>query len=382
MFWFAYYPVCKGNSENAENDAARRKKKFTLEQWTIKLPGSNRWQGKQKECNLYLRLLYAYLNAFVPKDGLGMVQPYRSSLLHYSSSFDCLSFVQAEFLVYTLVHFWMVDNDFSPLPVSVCQTFGVTFPLRAVLGETPPTPGLAKVLRLLVQYLNCSLIAPAAGSEGSGGAVFAESPVKKVSFSGEFERLRTMLVAFESSAGSWNAIIQRPLYRFILRSFLFCPIGTSIMSASQVFSLWVTYLRPWKTSLENFAEFEAPIFKSSDSLRRENGSSDGKNNDDRKDGSSREQSVYTPVWESYVAANYLFYSSLVVHFLRFTHKFLLTNVETAVQMVLKVRLHNFLLSNCSYLSRLCFFFYFVVISLDCLNFKYLFYSHHFFTAKL
>lgn len=335
MFWFAYYLVCKGNSETAETGVVRKSRRFRLEQWTSSLPsivGANRRSGQKTECNLYLRLLYAYLSTFVLKCGLAACQPYRSSLLHYSSSHDTSVFVQAEFLVYTFVHFWMVDNDFSPLPVSLCRSFGVSFPFRAVLGETPPTPGLGEVLKLLVKYLNNSLVA---SSEGNGQMVHAESPVKKATSPVSFERPRSAMVAFENPVGSWNLIIQRPLYRFILRTFLFCPMGTSLKNAAQVFSLWVTYITPWTISPDDFAEFEAPIVLNSDSSKKENGPSERKSNDVRKEGCN-EESVYSPMWESYVGSNYLFYSSLVVHFLGFAHKFLHTNAEAVVEMVLKV----------------------------------------------
>ncbi|KAF6140377.1 hypothetical protein GIB67_005302 [Kingdonia uniflora] len=44
---------------------------------------------------------------------------------------------------------------------------------------------------------------------------------------------------------------------------------------------------------------------------------------------------YTSSWEGYVLSNYLYYSSLVMHFLGFAHKFLHTDVETIIQMVWK-----------------------------------------------
>jgi len=125
----------------------------------------------------------------------------------------------------------------------------------------------------------------------------------------------------------------------------------------------------WKTSPDDFVEFEAQILHNSDSLKKENVPSERKNSDGKKEG-CREEVVYTPIWESYIASNYLFYNSLVVHFLGLAHKFLHTNVETVVQMVLKVCLaclgHMFArisIHNCS-----CF----IVISPIC--FKFLFYS--------
>ncbi|KAJ6822222.1 uncharacterized protein M6B38_389945 [Iris pallida] len=323
ILWFAYYPVCRGSSETSDAATVRKSRRFRLENWTSSLPSivaPNRRPGGKRGCDLYLRLLYAYLRAFVPKRGLGSYQPYRSSLLHYSSSYDCSAFAQAEFFVHALVHFWMVDNDFSPFPVAVCRSVGVSFPFRAVLGETPPTPGLGDVLKLLVKYMNCGLV------DGNSRKVFDERSVRNVSSLLD-GKSSSAVVSGESSFGSWNLVMQRPLYRFILRSFLFCPVGTSIKNATQVFSLWTTYMAPWETSIDDFAEFDEP----GDGSQKEKQPADGNNTE-----GSKGEAVYTPIWESYVASNYLFYSSLVVHFLGFAHKFLHTNVDIVVQIVAKV----------------------------------------------
>ncbi|XP_073002576.1 uncharacterized protein [Typha latifolia] len=321
IFWFAYYPVSRGDSEGPESGVIRKKRRFRLENWTSSLPvlsATGRQPGQKPQCSLYLRLLYAYLQAFVPKGGglLQSCQPYRSSLLHYSGSGDGAAFFQAEFLVHTFVHFWMVDNDFSPLPVAFCRSFGVSFPFKAVFGEIPPTPGLGDMVKLLVMYLNCNKNSP---DEVNEQKMFTKSPVMK-----DIVRSRAAMFSCENSVGSWNSVIQRPLYRYILRTFLFCPMGASFKNAAQVFSVWIMYMAPWKTSKEDFVEFDAPP-----------GVQNQENKDTGMEGCQIE-SVYTLAWQSYVLSNYLFYSSLVVHFLGFAHKFLHTNVESVIQMVSKV----------------------------------------------
>lgn len=45
---------------------------------------------------------------------------------------------------------------------------------------------------------------------------------------------------------------------------------------------------------------------------------------------------YSSSWQGFVLINYQYYSSLVVHFLRFAHKFVHTDTEAIVQMVSKV----------------------------------------------
>lgn len=302
-----------------------------MENWTSSLSvlsSSSRRSGQKAECSLYLRLLYAYLRAFVPKCGLGSYQPSRSSLLHYSLSYDGSAFWQAEFLVHTFVHFWMVDNDFSPLPVRVCHSCGLSFPYRAVLGETPPTAGLGEVLKLFVNYLNCNLISP--NTEGNDLMVYGESPVRKGSVS--VVKSRAAMVPSDNSFGSWNTVIQRPLYRFILRTFLFCPMGAFIKNAAQVFSLWGTYMEPWKTSPEDFVEFV--MHGAAQNLESSRKEYLAKTNEDKE--GNRVTSLYSLAWQNYVLSNYLFYSSLVVHFLGFAHKFLHANVESVVQMVSQV----------------------------------------------
>lgn len=321
MFWFSYYPVCRGNSENSANISAQKSKR--LRNWASSIPGfsSNRRGSVQKiDCNLYIRLLYAYLREFVPIYDLSAHQPYRSSLLHYSAGNDDSIIMQAEFFVNTLIHFWLLDNDFSPLPVKVCKSFGVSFPFRSVLGETPPTSGLGEVVKLFVKYLNLSSVVL---TEGSVQVEYGGSPRWAVSgLSGVVKSRDVMPVSpCVRSVGSWNLMIQRPLYRFILRTFLFCPVESSIKNVSEVFSLWIGYMEPWRISLDDFRELDAIV----------NGSKNA-----RKEDEQLLACGYSSTWQDYVLSNYLFYSSLVMHFLGFAHKFLHSDAEVVVQMTLKV----------------------------------------------
>ncbi|OMO52532.1 hypothetical protein COLO4_37128 [Corchorus olitorius] len=325
MFWFAYYPVCKGNNENLDSNSVKRSKRFTLENWTHSIrgfSGLNKREAEQKfEGNLYIRLLYAYLRAFVPIFDLGAHQPYRSSILNYSLKGDGSVIFRAEFLVNLFVHYWLVDNDFSPLPVKACKSYGVSFPFRSVLGETPPTSGLGEVVKLFVKYLTLSSVI---STDGFDNVEHSGSPSWRVSAG--FDSGKSMDVVSVSpgvcSVGSWNSWIQRPLYRFILRTFLFCPVGTSIKNASQVFSVWVSYMEPWTITLDDFAELDAIV--------------NGSNKDVRKQESQSQASGYSSLWQGYVLSNYLYYSSLVMHFIGFAHKFLHSDPEVIVQMLLKV----------------------------------------------
>ncbi|WMV43586.1 hypothetical protein MTR67_036971 [Solanum verrucosum] len=258
MFWFVYYPVCRGNSEGPQTVSVRRSRRFRLENWTYSIPGlssTKRGMEQKNEGDLYMRLLYAYLRAYVPVADMKAHQPYRSSLLHYSFSYGTPIVEKAEFLVSTLIHFWLVDNDFSPLPVNLCKSFGVTFPFRSVVGEIPPTSGLGEVVNVFVKYLNLSSIA-------------------------------------------------------------------SSDRTDQVFTLWVSYLEPWSISMEEFAELNADMGKS--------------NRGTLKEVTPSMPHGYTSSWQVFVLANYLYYSSLVMHFIGFAHKFLHTDPKVIVKMVSKV----------------------------------------------
>ncbi|KAH7514196.1 hypothetical protein FEM48_Zijuj11G0063000 [Ziziphus jujuba var. spinosa] len=324
MFWFAYYPVCRGNNENSDNVSAKRSRRFKLENWVSSISGfsSARRSSEHKiECNLYMRLLYAYLRAFVPVHDLNSHQPYRSSLLHHSMSFDGTIIMQAEFLVNTFTHFWLVDNDFSPLPVNLCKSFGVSFPLHSVLGETPPTAGLGEFVNLFVKYLNLSSLVHTDGNEN---VEHNGSPRWRITGSFDSSKSKDVMVGSPNfrTVGTWNLSIQRPLYRFIFRTFLFCPMETSIKNASQVFSVWISYMEPWLISLDDFADLDVIVNASA------------KNS--RKADSQDLVGGYTSSWQGYVLSNYLYYSSLVMHFIGFAHKFLHADVEIIVQMVLKI----------------------------------------------
>lgn len=296
IFWFAYYPVSRGSAEVSNPGSVRVTRKSRLENWVSSIPvisATGRKPGQKPESSLYLQLLYSYLKAFVPKLGSGSFMPHRSSMLNYSITDDESAYLQAEFVVQTFVQFWMVDNDFSPLPLQMVPSLGLSFPYQAMLGTAPPTAGLADVLKLLVNYLHCY---PSTPQMGNACMMFGKS-------------------------------LQRPLYRFILRSFLYCPIGASIKNPVQVFYLWMTYIEPWNVSKEDFSELE----------------STKEQRDERKDRNHREKG-YTVAWRGYILDNYLFYSSMVVHFLGFAHKFIHADVGSVIKMVSEVSCRAFCLS--------------------------------------
>ncbi|RDX72381.1 hypothetical protein CR513_48145, partial [Mucuna pruriens] len=308
FFWFAYYPVSRGKYDNPDRASVKRPKKFRLEDWAwaSSIPGFSvskrcpEGNGKPR-CNLYTRLLCAYLRAFVPSYDLNAHQPYRTSILHYGSGYDASVVARAEFVVNALIHFWLVDNDFSPFPASTCRSFPA--------GEVPPAPGLGEVVRLFVRYLNLSTLAAFRDGGGECG-----SPRFRT-----VEGAKSKDLGSARSLGCWNFCVQRPLYRFLLRTFLFCPMAASVKNVSQVLSVWVGYLEPWTMNVDEFSNVDAIAGE-----KKENSAP------------ASAGGGFAPQWQDYVLSNYLYYSSLVMHFIGFAHRFLHSDVEIVVQMVLKV----------------------------------------------
>ncbi|KAK9079967.1 hypothetical protein SSX86_001642 [Deinandra increscens subsp. villosa] len=323
LFWFVYYPVCKGSCDDNHTTTFVTSrgvtKRFRLENWAYKsIPvfGNARGGNEPKNRrdgggNLYIRLLGAYLRFFVPLNDLNAQSPYRSSLLHYSSSYSSSLVVDsAEFFVHTLIHFWIVGNDFSPLPVKQCKSFGVVLPLRSVLAELPPTAGLGEVVDVFVKYLNSNFLPNSVDRCDQQTGVSSKGPTWNGTGSGV------------EPICYWNSCIQRPLYRYILRTFLFCPVETSLKNVSQVFSLWVNYMEPWAVRLDEFPK----TCEDADSVKR----------DSMNEVNISHSREYSSSWQGFVLSNYLFYSSLVMHFIGFAHKFIHTDPELIVQMVSKV----------------------------------------------
>uniref|UniRef100_A0A8I6Y531 Sphingomyelin phosphodiesterase n=2 Tax=Hordeum vulgare subsp. vulgare TaxID=112509 RepID=A0A8I6Y531_HORVV len=308
LFWFAYYPVSSANpAASISASAPTHKSRSRIESWVSTLAptsGGTRKPGQKPEPCLYLKLLYAYLREFVPTAACTPVRRLTGTLLQRTASQEGADaadpFDRAEFFLHTLVQFWLVGDDFSPLPVQTYRAFGLKLPsrARAELSEQPPSPGLGDAVKLLVMYLNYCV----------GG------PARMV-----FEGMTARNVVCDSQVGFWNPLIQRPMYRFVLRAFLFCPIGAVIKNATQVFSMWLAYMEPWKVTQRELDEYDASLMQGTGTQVMQKG-----------------ELLYTPSWKNYVLSNYLFYSSMVVHFLGFAHKFIHSDVSSVLVMILKV----------------------------------------------
>ena len=78
---------------------------------------------------------------------------------------------------------------------------------------------------------------------------------------------------------------------------------------------------PWNISKEVFSELESTKEQRDEGMERNN-----------------REMRYTVAWRGYILENYLFYSSMVVHFLGFAHKFIHADVGSVIKMVSEVSL--------------------------------------------
>lgn len=106
---------------------------------------------------------------------------------------DDVNFGRAEFIVYTLINFWLVGNDFLPLSLNVCNSFGVNFSFRSLVGETNPTEGLGEIVNVFVQYLNLISMQPNYGLDKAAST--------------ESQEWRMSGNVGVRSVGSWNLVI-------------------------------------------------------------------------------------------------------------------------------------------------------------------------------
>ncbi|KAH9300501.1 hypothetical protein KI387_012084, partial [Taxus chinensis] len=372
MFWFAYYAVCKDNSNETEIESnefskfgGRRVSKF---RWTPSLPGLYPSHGRGSLGKLnsrpYWHLANLYLQAFVPISDLdSSALPFGASpspYLHHLFAEGRSVFSRAEFVVNTFVQFWLVDGDSSPIPLPICQSLNISLPFDSgCCRYVPPSADHIDAIKILVNYFNISLQAP-------------QDEINPFQSDLKWRRAsQTDIVvpgSFASSSGTagvltpWSQLLQRPLYRFISRAFLYWPIGASVKKLAFIIDLWLDYLEPWNGVIERqpMLVSEDVYFEAENKMLRDparalsplsgalllkqkagtgsGGSPVGKSMDENKD-----DSRYNEQWQNYVLANYPFYTTLFVHFLAFANKFVHIDTEAVLQMTHKVL--NFLASS-------------------------------------
>lgn len=353
MFWFAYYPVCKDNDNMNRSDSDEMKLGFKkgsrsrFEKWASSLHSlhgshGNRRSGKFNS-SPYLHLLNLYLHKFVPISDF--CAPSVSA--HHFFEENPSMFSRAEFVVHTFVQFWLVNDDFSPLPLRLCQSFGIVIPVSNLYHRYAlPSVEITEAVRILVNYVNSTLCCPQE-ELNSGWRVASQI---------DTPRLRSFSLPLSSLVvpATWSHLLQRPLYRFILRAFSYWPVGACLKKAAYIVDLWLDYLQPWNIGAEgeimpaleedHYFEAENKMLRDRDQrLSSLSGSLLLKQKTDTDSvGSvvkrSKKESCYgyNDQWQNYVLANYPFYSSLIVQFLVFAHKFVHIDTKAVLQMTHKV----------------------------------------------
>lgn len=364
MFWFAYYVVCKDNDIMHRSDSDEMKLGFKkasrsrFEKWASSLHSlhGSHDNGRPVKFNSspYLHLLNLYLHKFVPISDF--CAP--SVSVHHFFEENPSIFSRAEFVVHTFVQFWLVNDDFSPLPSRVCQSFGILLPVNNRYHRYGlPSVEITEAVKILVNYVSSTLCCPQEELNSGWRAASQMDTLRLRSFS----LPRSSLVV----PATWSLLLQRPLYRFILRAFSYWPVGACLKKATHIIDLWLDYLQPWNIGEEgemmpaleedHYLEAENKMLRDRDQrlsplsvslLQKQKTGTDSVGSLVKR--STKESCYgYNDHWQNYVLANYPFYSSLVVQFLVFAHKFVHINTKAVLQMTHKVHC-SFLYSIMSY----------------------------------
>lgn len=284
MFWFAYYAVCKDINQPQAAAAVGRRSRYTssrsfqfrmqLESWASSIPRlSHSPQAVGAGGSPYLQLLKLYLSHFVI-----LSRPSRGYPGLEVQLGDGGGATHGDILIYTLIEFWLVDDDPSPLPLATRQSLGFQVGGTApALSYIPPGSDLTDSLKVLIKFLNSNLRL----SIGDHSLANSSSPVIDYSLnlrrklsespSGHFSSPLSLSPSFGASqfpspSNAYLQALHRPLYRFLHRAFRQWPMGTPVRKIAQVVDVWVDYLEPWNTGLDAAIAWEQAQQKDVDSM--------------------------------------------------------------------------------------------------------------------
>ncbi|KAL3671822.1 hypothetical protein V7S43_002491 [Phytophthora oleae] len=233
--------------------------------------------------NPYNVLLLQYLRAFLPDSNRGVKSRFHGKLLKDSNLF-----------LHILIEFWLRQNliSFSDEPVGASTAAPGVFrppppgnilvsPFASVYTSTsymaPSDDLLSSLLLTIIHLLSDSFFpAPLAddsnGSQGGAGGMVVGSGGVYLS------RSVTML--------------RPPLYAFFRLVFSRAPIGLSPTAFLAITDVWLAYIQPWHC--RSWIDSKDPATAATGTAPEQ----------DKLPG-------YTSVWESYVLANYHFYTTLL-----------------------------------------------------------------------
>lgn len=249
--------------------------------------------------NPYNVLLLQYLRAFLPETAKTADSRFHAKVLQHASLF-----------LHILIEFWLRQNliVFSDEPLGAASASGpdaaaaaaaiaarapakLASPFAAVHTYTSymaPSDDLLSSLLLTIIHLLADPFYPAVLAPSTGGVTPSKSP-------GGFH---PSLVT--SGGGGYLTtsvgVMRRPLYEFFRLVFSRAPIGLSPTAFLAITDVWLAYIQPW--CCRSWAEGKdgSSVSSSSDAADKETISPSG---------------VYSAAWETYVLANYHFYTVLL-----------------------------------------------------------------------
>lgn len=234
--------------------------------------------------NPYNVLLLQYLRAFLPDSNRGVKSRFHGKLLKDSNLF-----------LHILIEFWLRQNliSFSDEPV------GASTAAPGVIR--PPPPGNMLVSPFASVYTSTSYMAPSDDLLSSLlltiihllSDSFFPAPLADDSSSGSQGGAGGMVVGSGGVYLSRSVTMLRPpLYAFFRLVFSRAPIGLSPTAFLAITDVWLAYIQPWHCRY--WIESKDPAAAATEA---------GPEQDTL--------SGYTSAWESYVLANYHFYTTLL-----------------------------------------------------------------------
>lgn len=241
--------------------------------------------------NPYNVLLLQYLRGFLPDSNKPVKSRFHAKILQQSNQF-----------LHILIEFWLRQNliVFSDEPTAGVGVIGggvrpppiakLVSPFASVHTYTsymPPSDDLLSSLLLTIIHLLSDSFYPAALVDGPA----APGSIGGGSAHGYSHGYGGSHMAPGGSSGSCLTpsvtVLRRPLYEFFRLVFSRAPIGLSPTAFLAITDVWLAYIQPW--SCRRWAECKVTTTATEASASEE----------------------YTPAWESYVLANYHFYTTLL-----------------------------------------------------------------------
>jgi hypothetical protein len=228
-------------------------------------------------------------------------------------------------LLHTLLAFWLCDDD--PAPLSAAEhrfTQPTALPLYggpAPYSYPPSGEDLLDSLQILVTHVDAN--PQLAALEGDAPHPRALSGSFRTTVPGG-----TQPTYNSPPLPPASAVLQRPLYRLILRALLGWPIQNGGLSKiSKVVDIWAGHLQPWGAQQQQ----QPPPRQGGFNLHRSPSGA----------GSAGQQSqspppAYGDKWRGYLLANYAFYNPLVVHLLEWAFRAVAVDAGGTARVVNKV----------------------------------------------